>query len=186
MSHPGINAEDPRNAGIIEYLRPAPVTLESIIRKLTAASSGKTDHEIRKRSEEVLESIRSKPHRPDPPLSQPVDRAPHPWFGLGTHPDLVEALWKLDDSLPERCRWLLWGYPALVHLRSGVVFATAMGTIGLFLRLPGRALSGADAEVASRALAAPPDRGSELSDWHLVRAWDSLAALGMRAYACAE
>jgi hypothetical protein len=29
--------------------------------------------------------------------------------GLGTHPDIVEIMWKLDDELPQRCRWVFWG-----------------------------------------------------------------------------
>jgi hypothetical protein len=190
MSHAGIHAEDPRNAGIIDYLRPEPVTLERVIRSLTAASKGKTDKgkidtEIRERAAQVIQSIESKPHRPDPPVSQPVDCAPHPWFGLGTHPDLVEALWKLDDLLPERCRWLLWGYPALVHPRSGVVFAAAFGTIGIVLRLPSEVLADEDAKAPS-PLSAPPNSSPALSAWRLVRLWDCLPQLGSRAYAYAE
>ena len=184
MSHAGIHAEDPRNAGIIDYLRPAPVTLEVIVRRLTAASKGKTDLEIRSHAEQVLQSIQGRPHRPDAPLSQPVDRAPHPWFGLGTHPDLVEALWKLDDVLPERCRWLLWGYPALVHPQSGVVFAAAFGTKGLVLRLPSEVL-GDDATTA-KILATPPDFGSALSDWRSVVPRRSAVDFATRAYAYAQ
>ena len=185
MSHAGINAEDPRNAGIVEYLKPEPVTLETIARKLAAASKGKTDAEIRAQAEQMLQTIESKPHRSAPPLSQPVEQAPHPWFGLGTHPDLIEALWKLDGSLPERCRWLLWGYPALAHPRSGVVFGIARGTIGLFLRLPKEVLADEDAKTPA-TVSAPPDASSALSDWRLIRQWNALAGLGMRAYADAE
>jgi hypothetical protein len=184
MAHTGIKAEEPRNAGIIEYLKPGPVTLETIVRRLSAVSKGKTDLEIRSHAQQVLESIQSRPHRPDPPLSQPVDHAPHPWLGLGTRPDLVEALWKLDDLLPERCRWLLWGYPALVHPRSGVVFAVAFGTKGLFLRLPSEVLSGEEAE-ASGILSVPPDFGSALSDWRSVKP-PHTGDLGTRAYGYAE
>ena len=183
MPHAGIDAEDPRNFGIIEYLRPQPVTLESLARKLTAASKGKTAAAVRERAEQILNSIETRPHRPNPPLSQPVDRAPHPWFGLGTHPDLVGALWKLDELLPERCRWLLWGYPALVHPRSGVVFAAAFGTIGLFLRLPPKVVGSAVAE-ASRT--APADFSSAASDWHLVKSQPTVFDLGPGAYNCAE
>ena len=182
MSHAGINAEDPRNAGIVEYLKPEPVTLETVARRLAAASKGKTEAEIRARAEQVLQSIESKPHRPDPPLSQPVEQAPDPWFGLGTHPDLIEALWKMDGSLPERCRWLLWGYPALVHPHSGVVFGIARGTIGLFLRLPKEVLADEDAKTPA-TVSALPDASAALSDWRLIRQWSALASLGARAYA---
>ena len=185
MSHTGINAEDPRNAGIVEYLKPEPLTLEAIVRKLAAASKGETDAEIRARAEQVLQSIEGKPHRPDSPVSQPVEQAPDPGFGLGTHPDLIDALWKLDGSLPEPCRWLLWGYPALVHPRSGVVFGAARGTIGLFLRLPSDILADEDAKTPA-TVSVPPDSGSALSDWRLIRQWSALASLGMRAYAYAE
>ena len=185
MSHAGINAEDPRNAGIVGYLKPEPVTLESVVRRLGRVSEDKTDTEIRAQATQLLRTIESKPHRPAPPLSQPVEQAPHPWFGLGTHPDLIEALWKLDGSLPERCRWLLWGYPALVHPRSGVVFGVARGTIGLFLRLPEEVL--ADEDTKAPATVGPlPDARSALSDWRLIRQWNALAGLGMRAYAGVE
>ena len=185
MSNNGINAQDPRNAGIIEYLRPRPVTMETIVERLGARAQGKTDLEIRNRARQMLETIESKPHRPDPPLSQPIERAPHPWFGLGTHPDLVETLWELDKLLPERCRWLLWGYPALVRADNGVVFAAAFGTIGILLRLPSEVLGEEEAEV-SRNLTTPPDFSPAISDWHLVKLQGSVHHLGMRAYERAE
>ena len=60
-----------------------------------------------------------------------------PYMTLGTHPDLVERLWdQLGGRLPEPCRWVVYGRPALVHPRSGVVFGFAGGTHTYGLRLP--------------------------------------------------
>jgi preprotein translocase subunit Sss1 len=148
MPHCGVTIDDPRNAGVIAYFRPKPVTRESLLRKLTAASAGKPPSDLLNRVERVLELAR-RPSRPDPPLSQSLNEVADPWFGLGTHPDIIEALWKLDDALPQRCRWVLWGRPALVHPDTGIVFAVGFGTIGFVLRLTADILRGADPKRAS-------------------------------------
>ena len=60
-----------------------------------------------------------------------------PYFTLGTHPDLVERLWdKLGKTLPEDCRWVVYGTPTLVHPKMGIVFGFAAGTLPYALRLP--------------------------------------------------
>ena len=60
-----------------------------------------------------------------------------PYYTLGSHPDLVERLWdELGGRLPERCRWVVYGQPALVHPRSGIVFGFTAGTHTYALRLP--------------------------------------------------
>jgi hypothetical protein len=147
MPHCGVTIDDPRNAGVIEYFRPKPVTRDSVLRKLTDASYGKPPPDLLMRVERALELARH-PSRPDPPLSQSLNEVADPWFGLGTHPDIIEALWKLDDSLPQRCRWVLWGRPALVHPETGIVFAVGFGTIGFVLRLPADILRCADPQLA--------------------------------------
>ncbi len=66
-------------------------------------------------------------------------RAPQPddFMGLGTHPDTVERLWnEITASLPERCQWVVYGSPVLVHPRRGVIFGWARGTHAYALRLP--------------------------------------------------
>lgn len=69
------------------------------------------------------------------------------WLNLGTHPDLVERLWRqLTVSLPEPCQWVIHGRPALVHPHSGVVFGWAGGTHTYGLRL-----SAADRAIALAA-----------------------------------
>ena len=71
----------------------------------------------------------------------PASVSPHdvlePYMRLGTHPDLVERLWDgIAARLPEPCRWVVHGRPALVHPRTGVVFGFAGGTHTYGLRLP--------------------------------------------------
>ena len=64
------------------------------------------------------------------------------WLKLGTHPDLVERLWReITVSLPQACQWVVYGSPALVHREVGVVFGWAGGThtYGLRLAEPQRA-----------------------------------------------
>lgn len=47
-----------------------------------------------------------------------------PYYGLGTHPDVVERLWdKLQPHLPRKCARVVYGHPALVQRVSGVVLA---------------------------------------------------------------
>jgi len=149
MPHSGIAIHESRNAGVIEYFRPKPVTQASVLRTLTAASRGKKPSDLLMRAQRLAETIARRPVRADPPLSQSLDEVPDPWFGLGTHPDIIEVVWKLDGSLPNRCRWVLWGYPALVHPETGIVFAVGFGTIGIILRLSLDALRAADPQVVS-------------------------------------
>jgi hypothetical protein len=56
---------------------------------------------------------------------------------LGTHPDVLDRLWKeLTVKLPEPCAWVVYGKPVLVHPSTGVVFGFAGGTLVYALRLP--------------------------------------------------
>ena len=134
--HPGVNADDARNHGVIEHFRPPEVTTDYVRDQLGAVMRKSSPAQVEARVAEVMAKIAATPHRPAPPLSQPLEAAPHPLYGLGTHPDIIERLWRIDKALPRTCRWLLWGGPALVHPVSGVVFAVGFGTIGAVVRLP--------------------------------------------------
>ncbi|MEA2626421.1 MAG: hypothetical protein QOD06_2466 [Candidatus Binatota bacterium] len=71
-----------------------------------------------------------------PPVARPED-VEHPYYTLGTHPDLVARLWdELAKDLPTECRAVFLGVPALIHPTTGVVFAFAGGTHTYALRLP--------------------------------------------------
>lgn len=59
---------------------------------------------------------------------------------LGTHPDLADYFWnQLTAKLPEKCAWVAYGSPVLVHPKSGVIFGFAGGTHTYALRLPEKA-----------------------------------------------
>jgi hypothetical protein len=144
MSHRGVAIDDPRNAGIIEYFRPEPVTTDSLVRVLTATTAeGKASSVVRSYAAKAMQRLMHGSASSEPPLSQSLDEVADPWFGLGTQPDIVSKLWKLDDSLPQKCRWVFRGKPSLVHPDTGVVFAVGFGTIGIVVRLPSEAIEAA-------------------------------------------
>ena len=54
---------------------------------------------------------------------------PDPYLCQGSHPDIVQRVWDdLGEVLPAKCRCLVYGTPALVHDRSGIVLAICNGT----------------------------------------------------------
>jgi len=60
-----------------------------------------------------------------------------PYYGLGTHPDLITHLWDdLTVELPAPCAWVVWGAPALVRPDNGILFGFAHGVYLHVLRLP--------------------------------------------------
>ncbi len=74
------------------------------------------------------------------PIARPSS-VPDPYLGAGCHPDVVEQLWDgLGRALPRTARALVFGTPALVHPRAGIVLAVGLGT-SYALRLPDSALS---------------------------------------------
>jgi len=81
---------------------------------------------------------------------------PRPYDTLGTHPDLVARLWdEITSLLPQDCRFVLFGTPALIHPDTGIVFGFAGGTHTYALRLPERIRHEALAAGATRLKAYP-------------------------------
>jgi hypothetical protein len=121
-----------------------------------------------------MKKIATGPIKPDPPLSQALTEVDDPWNGLGTHPDIIEHMWKLDDTLPRCCRWVFWGGPALVHPQTGVVFAVGLGTIGYVMRLPPHILAQVTPEQASQLVIRNPAYKFDISaagpEWRFVTA----------------
>src|SRR5579859_4002209 len=173
MSHRGVAVDDPRNAGPIEFFRPKAVTRESLRLRFTAILGDKHPADVESRIEQTMHTISRGPIAPDQPVSQSLSAVANPWLSLGTHPDIVEALWHLDDDLPQRCRWVFWGGPSLVQPDTGVVFAVGIGTIGIVFRLPPRVIASADPQVATviqKFNGVPTfDIGPAGPEWRLIR-----------------
>jgi hypothetical protein len=95
---------------------------------------------------------------------------PDPYQGQGSHPDIVQRVWdELGADLPSECRCLVYGTPALVHDRSGVIIAICNGT-QYNLRLTADDLLEASAKGASTRIrwsdGTEMDSTSELgADW---------------------
>lgn len=133
--HRGVNEADARNRGILEHFRPAEITTEYVRARFAKIYARESAAHIDARAAKFMADEAAKPIRA-PPLGQSLDQVKDRFYGLGTHPDIVERLWLLDRGLPASCRWVVWGYPALVHPLSGVIFAIGFGTIGVAMRLP--------------------------------------------------
>ena len=73
---------------------------------------------------------------PDATQLAAFDSRPNPYFTLGSHPDIVERVWKqIGTAMPIDCRFIVCGTPALAQPDSGILFAFALGT-QYCLRLP--------------------------------------------------
>jgi hypothetical protein len=99
-----------------------------------------------------------------PPVISP-DELERPYDTLGTHPDLVARLWdELGKGLPQDCRAVFFGTPALIHPASGVVFAFAVGTQTYAFRLPQADRAAALEAGGSRVMRYPAGGSVDLHD----------------------
>ena len=67
---------------------------------------------------------------PDAALTlSPEESTRDPYMSLGSHPDIVERIWKgIGAELDEDCRLIVCGTPALVQPITGIILAIALGT----------------------------------------------------------
>lgn len=57
------------------------------------------------------------------------DSEKYPCLTQGSHPDIVQRVWdELGAILPRECRCLIYGTPALIHDKTGIVLAICNGT----------------------------------------------------------
>ena len=69
------------------------------------------------------------PRNPTAPLLASFDSSLNPYFTLGSHPEIIEQVWKMIGSaIPSECRFIVCGTPALIQPDSGILFAFALGT----------------------------------------------------------
>ena len=59
----------------------------------------------------------------------PEESTRDPYMHLGSHPDIVERVWKgIGAELDTDCRLIVCGTPALVQPVTGIILAIALGT----------------------------------------------------------
>src|SRR5215467_14255635 len=132
MAHCGVSLEHPDNAGVIARLS-KPHVIEDrpgLIRKLEELQQ----KQPRAAVERVLFRLRN--NMPDPPISASESPESVNPMGLGTHPDIVERLWKIGRNLPADCAWVAFRRSILAHPATGIIFGLGIGTLGYALRLP--------------------------------------------------
>lgn len=99
------------------------------------------------------------------PVSASPEEITQPYMTLGTHPELVERLWdKLTVKLPEKCAWVVYANPCLVHPQTGIIFGFCGGTHTLALRLPDKTRKEALAAGAKRVIVYPRAGKLDLDD----------------------
>jgi hypothetical protein len=97
----------------------------------------------------------------DAPAIAPAGSAADPYYGQGSHPDVVERVWdELGRAVPAECRCLVRGTPALVQPTAGIVLAFSLGT-RYYVRTPSGIAPYGAAELE-------PELGLE-RDWALGR-----------------
>ena len=59
----------------------------------------------------------------------PAESTRDPYMYLGSHPDIVERIWKeIGAALETECRIIVFGTPTLIQPDSGIILAFALGT----------------------------------------------------------
>lgn len=80
-------------------------------------------------NEKVLEYIFRVKKQGAAPIISAWDSVADPYMHQGSHPEVVSRVWnKMGPSLPEDSRCLVYGTPALVHPKTGVILAFCNGT----------------------------------------------------------
>jgi hypothetical protein len=175
MPHRGVDLDDDRNRGVLDLLRPRRLTTAIVTARLIKAYRGKPPADLAAQVARIM----SRPSGADTPASQPLSAVADPLYGLGTHPDLIERLWALNKTLPADCRWVVFGFPALVTPSSGVIFGFARGTLGYALRLTGECQAEA-AHLSAKPWRSGLDLSKLGSEWHLGK-WHEREADWCRA-----
>jgi len=95
----------------------------------------------------LRERVGSLIHKKKPGTFATWDSIKNPYMNSGIHPDVVDRIWdQLGFPLPQDCRCLLFGTPALVHPKTGVIIAACYRG-ECCLRLPKSAAPGARRQV---------------------------------------
>jgi hypothetical protein len=136
IAHAGVSHDDPRNQSLIEMFRPSEYTPMELQARIEAIAARVNSVVTKARMLERAAKVSTTQFRPPPPLC--VVPGAFSWDDLAyaAHPNFVVVIRQLNSALPEDCLCLFWGRPALVHPRTGIVFAVAIGSIGIAARIP--------------------------------------------------
>ncbi len=134
--HVGVAVDDPRNAGGLALFRPEELTREELTARIEKIAARVENATTRAQMLERAANITEEAFRPPPPMCRKPGEFERKDLAYAAHPDLVVALRDAGKALPQDCLCLLWGRPALVHPQTGVIFAVAVGSIGIGARLP--------------------------------------------------
>lgn len=86
-------------------------------------------NEMHVMNEKVLEYIIRVNKQGNAPAIAAWNSVANPYTEQGSHPEVVERVWDvIGSSLPDDCRCLVYGTPALVHPKTGIIFAFCNGT----------------------------------------------------------
>jgi len=132
MTHCGIAIDHPANAALVAHMsRPTIIhDRPGLIHKLE-------DLQEKRFSPAIADALyRLRNDIPDPP--RPASESPDSvnTLTLGTHPDIIDRLWKIGRELPTDCCWVAFHRPVLAHSETGIIFGLGIGTLGYALRLP--------------------------------------------------
>jgi hypothetical protein len=134
--HAGISPDDPRNRGLIDLLRPEDLTPAELQTRIEAIAARVDNAVTKARILERAAKVPTTTFRPPPPMSLAPGAFTASELRYAAHPDYVVVIRRLNAALPRDCLCLFWGRPALVHPETGVVFAVAIGSIGIAARMP--------------------------------------------------
>src|SRR5690349_12579635 len=132
MTHCGVLIDHHDNVAVIARLRKPHIILDrpGLIRALEELQAKRPSAAI----DRAIVRLRNNVPDPPPPASERPGSVDV--MRLGTHPDIVERLWKIGRDLPTDCAWVAFRRPVLAHSLTGIIFGLGIGTLGYALRLP--------------------------------------------------
>src|SRR5579862_9082734 len=105
-AHRGVALEHPGNAAVIARMtRPVVVARPRLIARLEALQAKHPQPAIARSLERLRNAGGDVADPPKPPSEAPGEVDP---MRLGTHPDIIDRLWKIGRALPTDCAWIAW------------------------------------------------------------------------------
>ncbi|MBL0059023.1 MAG: hypothetical protein IPP35_07925 [Elusimicrobia bacterium] len=118
---------------------------------------------------------------PEIPMVANPGSSNDPYLKQGSHPDVVQRLWDvINASLPQDSRCLVFGSPALIHPKKGIILGFCSGS-NYFLRLPSAAIIQAEEKGAKKVIEFTIDEPLDIhrdlgADWVCGSWWEGEVA----------